>query len=1016
MNIAEYAIQKRTITYVLTMLLLVGGLSAYMKIGRLEDPEFTIKDAQITTTYPGATAREVEEEVTDLIERAAQALGQVKRVTSKSERGLSTVTVTIKDKYGKAILPQVWDELRRKVGDVQRNLPPGAGPSLVNDDFGDVYGIYLALYGEGFSMAELERVGKLLRRDLLLAQDVKRVTLFGVLPEVVYVEMARDKMAQLGITEADIYAKLKAENLVIDAGSVDVGPQRVTLRPSGEITSVARLGGILISKTNDRLVYLRDVATVSRGYQEPPDVIFHFDGQPAIGLAISTVDGGNVVSMGQALKQRMAQLTAQIPAGIHVGIISMQSDTVVESVNGFVINLIEAVAIVIVVLLLFMGARSGLIIGVVLVVTIAGSFIVMNLIGVVLQRISLGALIIALGMLVDNAIVVCEGMLIRIERGDDKLRSARDVVAQNQFPLLGATIVAIMAFGPIGLSQDNTGEYCRSLFQVLSISLFTSWITAITVTPLLCVVLFNPKPQTAGQTQDAYQGALFRIYRRFLCICLRFRWICVAIILALLAAAALSFSSLEMSFFPPSTRPQFMVDFWLPAGTDIRATAARAATVEQFLKQQEHVTAVNATIGQGTMRFILTYAPEKRDSAYALFIVSVDDYRVINTLLPQLQAALEQAQPDAIVCVKKFLLGPNDGGRIQVRFSGPRGDVLRSLAEQTMDIMRADAGARSVHSDWRERVPDILPAVIPDAAERAGLTRPQICNTLKRAFDGLTIGIYRDKDILLPIIARPPASERLNAANLGNLQIYSPVAGKTIPVRQVVASFWGGFEDWSIWRRHRQPTITVHCDQRSGNASTLFEKLRPAIAALPVPPGYLREWGGEYENSIDAQAGLAKTTPLFVLIMILTTIILFNSLRHPLIIWLTVPCAIIGVTFGLLGANQPFGFMSLLGLLSLSGMLIKNAIVLIDEINTQIAQGLPPYQGVVDAAVSRIRPVSMAAATTVLGMAPLLQDAFFIAMAVAIMAGLTFATILTMILVPVLYTIIFRITTHPRTT
>ncbi|NLF39942.1 efflux RND transporter permease subunit [bacterium] len=1013
MNIAEVAIRKRLITLVLTVVLAVGGIICYGKLGRLEDPEFTIKDALVITPYPGATAREVEEEVSDLIERAAQALGQLKRVKSKSDRGLSTVTVTMKDKYGKKVLPQVWDELRRKVGDVQAKLPPGAGPSLVNDDYGDVYGVFVTLYGDGYSMAELEEVGKFLRRDLLLAKDVKRIELFGVIPETVYVEISRERLAQMGISEAEIYDKLRALNLVTDAGRADVGTLRVPLQPTGEIKSVAQMGGILISRTPDRLVYLRDIATFSRGYKEPPDAMVRFNGKPAIALGISTAEGGNVVTMGEDLKQRLKRLMSQIPVGISMGIISMQSDTVVQSVNSFVINLIEAVVIVIVVLLFFMGMRSGLIIGAVLLVTILGSFIVMDWIDVILQRISLGALIIALGMLVDNAIVVCEGMLIRIERGDDKIEAAREVVTQNQWPLLGATVIAIFAFGPIGLSQDNTGEYCRSLFQVLGISLFMSWLTAITVTPLLCVMFFKPKARTGGEPVDAYSGGLFRVYRGFLRRCLSRRWITVGIMVGLLAVAFYGFGFVDQSFFPPSTRPQFMVDLWLPAGTDIRVTAQRSERIEEYLKGLEHVTDVCTIVGQGPLRFLLTVTPEKADSSYMHFIVSVDDYTQIDSLVARVQKDLEDNEPDAVVGAKTFLLGPNEGGRIQARFSGPDEAVLRELGEKAMRIMRADPGARTVRTDWRERVADIRPVMVEEAAQRTGITRPQVCDALKRAFDGITIGVYREKDKLLSIVARPPKDERVDVANINNLQIWSPTAAQMIPLRQAVGGFDSAFEPFSLWRRNRMPTITVHCDQRSGPASVVFNRIRQQIEALPLPPGHHFEWGGEYEDSMNAQAGLNASIPAFLVIMVLVTIVLFNSLRIPTIIWFTVPFALIGVTFGLLAAKQPFGFMALLGLLSLSGMLIKNAIVLLDEINTQRALGSPAFKAVLDAAVSRIRPVSMAAATTVLGMAPLLQDAFFVAMAVAIMAGLTFATGLTLLLVPSLYTIFFRVKYDP---
>ncbi|MBN1908464.1 MAG: efflux RND transporter permease subunit, partial [Pirellulales bacterium] len=584
MNPAEFSIRNKTILWVAIVLVIVAGSVSYERLGRLEDPEFTIKDALVITPYPGASAAEVEQEVTNAIETAVQELGQLKRIRSKSDRGLSTVTVTIKDKYGKHALPQVWDELRRKVASAK--LPPGAGPSIVNDDYGDVYGIFLAVTGEGegYTPAEVKRYVDLLRRELLLVQDVKRVELFGVQDEAIYVEIAREKMAQLGIPPEAIFKTLAEKNLVTDAGKVRVGSRYIAIQPTGDLTSAQEIENVLIgSPTSGRLIRLGDIATVARGYVEPPRTILTYDGKPAIGLGISTVQGGNVVTMGEAVQKRLDELEAECPFGVKLNTIAMQPDTVKEAVNGFVVNLLEAVAIVIVVLLIFMGVRSGLLIGAVLFLTICGTFIVMDAMGIMLERISLGALIIALGMLVDNAIVVTEGMLIKIEQGEDRIKAAREVVSQQALPLLGATVVAVTAFGAIGLSQDNTGEFCRSLFTVLLISLMLSWVTAVTVTPLFCYLFLKPKAQGDADA-DPYAGRIFRLYKGFLLWCLRWRWLTAAVAAGLLAAAVYGFGFLENSFFPASTRPQFMVDVWLPKGTDIRDTRRKAEEIEEYIR------------------------------------------------------------------------------------------------------------------------------------------------------------------------------------------------------------------------------------------------------------------------------------------------------------------------------------------------------------------------------------------------------------------------------------------------
>jgi len=1023
LNIAEFSIRRKVITWVMTLLLLVGGVLAYQTIGRLEDPEFTIKDALVITPYPGATAAEVAEEVTNEIEKATQQLGQLDRVTSKSERGLSTVTVTIKDKFDKHSLPQVWDELRRKVNDAGRMLPPGAGPSQVIDDYGDVFGVFLAVTADGYSYEEIRRYVEMLRRELLLVQDVKKVDLYAMQPEAIYVEISRQKLKALGLSPEQVYALLGSKNLVIDGGRVQAGREYIPIQVSGEYTSVEEIGQLLITAGgSDRVVYLKDIAEIRRSYVEPASEKLRFDGKSAIGLTISTVQGGNVVTMGQAIEKRLAELEGQRPVGMEVHVIAYQSRAVTEAINSFVVNVVEAVCIVIVVLLIFMGLRSGLIIGFVLLVTIAGTLLVMKSFAITLERISLGALIIALGMLVDNAIVITEGMMIQIRTGKDRLEAAKTVVSQNMMPLLGATLIAVLAFAAIGLSKDSTGEYCRSLFYVLLISLVMSWVTAVTLTPLLChTFLKAPKrSEASGQapTADPYQGRFFQLYRRFLTRCLRQRWFTVAVMVGLLVLAGLGFQQIETSFFPPSTRPQFMVDVWLPRGTHIDQTQKRIEQIEQYLTAQEHVAHVASCIGKGAPRFLLTYAPEKTDSGYAQLLVEVDDYRVIDPLQTQLQQHLDTTYGDASCLVKKFLLGPGEGGKIQVRFRGLDRKILRQLANRCQTIFHDDGLAIGIRQDWREKNKVVQAELREAQAQRAGITRPQVAQVLTAAFEGQTIGVYRERDRLLPIVARAPETERNDVASINNLQIWSPVAGKMIPLTHVVSDrFQTTWEDAIIQRRNRLPTVTVHCDPKRGNASVLIERLQPKVKAMfdefarqnSLSEQYTLVWGGEYEDSRDAQASLAKSLPGFFVMMVLIVIFLFNSIRQPLIIWLCVPLAIIGVTAGLLLTGQPFGFMALLGVLSLSGMLIKNAIVLIDQINFEVGQGKELPRAIQDSAVSRTRPVMMAAVTTVMGMTPLVLDAFYVSMAVTIMFGLSFAAVLTLIVVPVFYAIFFRV-------
>jgi multidrug efflux pump subunit AcrB len=1008
MKITEFCLENRTTTLVLTVFMILGGLYAYQGMGRLEDPEFTIKDAQIITQYPGASALEVEEEVTDEIEIAAQQLGQLDEVKSVSYRGLSIVTATIKDSYDKETLPQVWDELRRKVGDAQGRLPPGAGPSIVNDDYGDVYGIFFALYGEEYSYADLWEVAKLLRRELLLVDDVAKIDIVGDRPEVIYVELNRDRMSQLGIPAQAIARELAQQNVVSDAGSVTVGTDFVTIDPSRMVDSAADIGGILISGTSsDAQIFIRDVATVQRGYREPPGKLLRFDGHPAIGIGISTASGGNVVEMGVKLKARMQELVEEIPLGMEFGVIAVQSDAVQIAIQGFVMSLLQAIVIVIVVLLFFMGLRSGLLIGFILFLTICGSFIFMSLQNVTLERISLGALIIALGMLVDNAIVIVDGMLIRFQQGMDRRKAALDVVKQAAWPLLGATIIAVLAFAAIGTSQDSTGEYTRSLYTVIMISLLLSWVTAVTVTPLLGVMFL--KVPEGDPEADPYDSPFYRRFGNFLHACIRLRWATITVVLVVFGVAVMGFGQVSQSFFPNSTRPQLMVDYWLPQGTAIETSAAQAAAIEEYLLGVEGVTHVATIVGGGAPRFLLTYGPEKPNNAYMQFLVEVEDSSLNDTLYTEIQDHLEANFVNGMPQLRKFILGPGEPGKVQAKFFGEDPNVLRDLAGQAEAIFRTHPDAFGIRNDWRGRVKLLRPIIDKRQANQFAISRQDISNVLLQAYEGIPVGVYREEDELLPIIMRAPDSQRSDVASIRNLQIWSPAAQRVIPLRQVVIGFETVFEDEIIQRVNRERVITALADPRQGEAAPLLAAVRDRVEAIPMPEGYRLEWWGEYKSSADAQGALASKIPVFVIAMVLITVALFNSLRQTAVIWLVVPLSVIGVTVGLLSTSQPFGFMALLGFLSLSGMLIKNAIVLVDEINLQRRDDKPELQAITDSAVSRLRPVMMAAATTILGMTPLFPDAFFVSMAVTIAFGLGFATLLTMVVVPVLYATIYKV-------
>ncbi|EGQ7692961.1 efflux RND transporter permease subunit VmeI [Vibrio vulnificus] len=1015
-GIAAYFIRNRVISWMISLIFLIGGVAAFFGLGRLEDPAFTIKDAMVVTSYPGATPQQVEEEVTYPLEKAIQQLTYVDEVNSISSRGLSQITVTMKNNYGPDDLPQIWDELRRKVNDLKGQLPPGVNAPQVIDDFGDVYGILLAVTGDGYSYKELLDYVDYLRRELELVDGVSKVSVTGQQQEQVFIEISMKRLSSLGLSPTTVFNLLSTQNVVSDAGAIRIGDEYIRIHPTGEFQNVDQLGDLIITESGAQgLIYLRDVADIKRGYVEVPNNIINFNGKLALNVGVSFAQGVNVVEVGKSFDRRLAELKYQQPVGIDISEIYSQPKEVDKSVSGFVVSLGQAVAIVIIVLLFFMGLRSGLLIGLILLLTVLGTFIFMQYFKIDLQRISLGALVIALGMLVDNAIVVVEGILIGTQKGRTRMQAATDIVTQTKWPLLGATVIAVTAFAPIGLSEDATGEYCGTLFTVLLISLMLSWFTAISLTPFFADMFFKGQKvnvSESGEEVDPYNGMIFVVYKNFLEFCMKRAWLTMIVLVVGLGVSLYGFTLVKQAFFPSSTTPMFQADIWLPEGTDIRATNTKLKALESWLSQQDDVEHITTTAGKGLQRFMLTYAPEKSYAAYGEITTRVTSYEALDALMAKFRQHVKENFPEINYKLKQIELGPGGGAKIEARIIGSDPTVLRSIAAQVMDIMYADAGATNVRHDWRERTKVLEPQFNESQARRYGITKSDVDDFLAMSFSGMAIGIYRDGTTLMPIVARLPDEERVDIRNIEGMKIWSPALSEFIPLQQVTLGYELLWEDPIIVRKNRKRVLTVMADPDilgEETASTLQKRLMPQIEAIQLPPGYSLEWGGEYESSRDAQASLFTTMPMGYLFMFLITVFLFNSVKEPLIVWLTVPLAVIGVTTGLLALNTPFGFMALLGFLSLSGMLLKNGIVLLDQIEIEMKSGKDPYVAVVDAALSRVRPVCMAAITTILGMVPLLPDIFFKPMAVTIMFGLGFATILTLIVVPVLYRLFHKV-------
>jgi multidrug efflux pump subunit AcrB len=1028
MSLAARAVKNRTVTYFGAFLVFAAGIAAFFSLGQLEDPDFTVKTAVVITQYPGASPAEVEQEVTDRVELKVQEMQQLDFIESFSRAGMSIVFVNIKPAVNSTGIPQVWDELRRKIRDLEAQLPPGVQRPVVRDDFGDVFGHLLAVVGDGFSYAEMEHYAKELKRELGLVKGVARVDLWGAQRKVVHIDASQAQLTELGISASTIEGTLSQQNFVVDAGYVEVQNQRLRIDPTGAFGSaedVAELpirgsvaddvqaqAAITGAARSSELILIRDIAAVRSGYFTPPTTQMRFNGEPAIAIAISNVPGTNVVDMGYAVDRRLRELVAELPVGIEVHRVHWQSSVVDEAVKGFLVSFVEALLIVLVVLTIGMGWRLSMIIGLALTGTILGTFVIMAILGIDLQRMSLGALIIALGMMVDNAIVVAEGFVVRMEKGMERVAAAVEAASQPSLPLLGATVVAVMAFYPIAASNENAGEYCASLFSVVGISLLVSWLVSVTLTPVQCIDLL-PSPKKAEPGSIRTESKFNRAFRSVLRKAIRARVLTLLAMIALLVASVVGFGQVKQLFFPDSSMPKFMVDYWAPEGTRIAQTSADLSVIENRLLSDERVENAATFIGAGPPRFYLPVSPEQQYASYGQIVVNVHDYRQIDGLIAEIEPWLKERFPDAQVPIKKFGVGPSETWKFEVRISGPSDadpTVLRRLASRVEQILAESPVAGLQRTDWRQRVQKVVPVYSQTRGRWAGVSRDDLAKTTKQAFDGRVVGVLRQDDELIPIILRNVEAERRNVGALDVLPIQPEGSTDSVPLAQVTDEVRVRWEDPLIWRRDRRRTITVQANPVMGATLPMLRGgVVDEIESLRMPPGYRLEWGGEYENSSRAQKSLLPGVIPAAVVIAFIVVALFNALRPPIVIALTIPFVLIGITGGLLGTGAAFGFVALLAAMSLVGMMIKNAIVLLDEVNLNLDRGMGRYEAVEEAAVSRLRPVVLAAGTTVLGVIPLLQDVFWVGLAVTIMAGLTVGTVLTMVLVPVLYATLFRI-------
>ena len=1007
MLIIDYVIKHKSFMWLLVAVTAIAGIFSYFELGRLEYPNFKIKTATITTLYPGATAKQVETEVTEKVEEEVQKMAQVDYIKSLSQNGMSLVYVYIKAKYTGEEIPQIWDELRRKANDVRPSLPSGVTNMVVGDDFGDVYGIYFALSGKGYTIDELKSYADSLKKELLRVPQVAKIAYWGVPTKAIYVEFNRTKLSNLSISQKALFGTLSSSNTITSAGAVKIDDEYSRIRVTGAIDNVESIKNLYVSDNRGNLFKIGDIAEVKRGHVEPESQIMYYNGEPAIGFGISAVENGNVVKMGNDVKAKLAALNDSMPVGMQINYINFQANDVQESINSFNVNFVESVLIVIGVLLIFMGWRSGVVIGLILILIILGTFIVMYFFGIELQLISLGALIIALGMLVDNAIVVVDGYLVKTSRGRDPETALKEIADENQWALLGATLVAICAFMAIGLNEGNIGEFCKSLFYVIAISLLLSWVMALTFTPLFCLAMIPPQKPTEG-SGDVYDGKFYKAFEKSLKFCLDNRYTVVFLFILALVVSCVKFGDVPSSFMPNSTRKQFVVDYWRSQGSHIDETKKDVLEISKFIRTIPGVTNACSCIGAGTLRFMLTYNGAGPSGGYGQIIVDVEDYKLMDDITAKVYEYIKNNYPSSDSQVMKFGIGASNPFKIEVRFRGPDSKVLRELAEKAKAIFRKTENALYVRDDWRYPVKSVQLKFSEVKGRRIGVTRSDFASAVNWNFSGETAGVLRENNELIPIISRPIEAERKSITELNNVLVWSSSTGKSYPVSQVSDGIETVFEDYQIYKRDRMPTITVQCTPAKGTAAEFRNMVYDELEALEIPEFYSMDWGGEFESSGEATAKLKTMFPISVVIMFIIIAALFTTLKDVWAAFAVLPFSIIGVTFGLLAVDKSFGFMAILGFLGLAGMLLKNAIVLIDQANLEMANGASRYKAIIMSAVSRMRPVAMGAGTTILGVAPLISDAFFDAMAATIVFGLLGGTVLTLYVVPLAYAILFN--------
>ena len=1007
MKLVKYFLSKKPVTILLLVLVLAGGLLAYVKMGKLEDAPFTIKQALVLTPYPGASPSEVQSQVTDVLEESIQALGELYYLKTENRAGLSKITVYVKKETRADEMQQLWDKLRRKVSDVQSKLPEGAGPSVVNDDFGDVLGVFYGLTGSGHSYRELEDEAKLIKNEILKVKDVAKVEIYGTQTPTIDISVSPSVMARSGITMADIARAFEAQNKVVDAGGIDVGSNRLRIESTGNFYSLDDIRNLTIVSSTGEHFRLADITRIEESYQTPASNLMRINGQPAVGIAISTVPTGNVVDMAAAVKESLQQMSDSMPEGFELVTLYDQGYESAVANQGFILNLIISVLTVVAILLFFIGFKNGLLIGSGLVFSIFATLIVMLCTDIALQRMSLAAIIIAMGMLVDNAIVVSDSALVNMQRGMRKRVAIMRACSSTALPLLAATVIAILTFLPIYFSPHITGELLSSLVIVIGVSLMFSWVFALTQTPFF-IQEFVRRPRPEELKSALFDGKYYNMFRRSLHWVIKHRYATIACMVLLLVLSAWSFKFIPKVFVPALDKQYFTVDVWLPEGSNIDETGKLAEEMAAYIRTHGEAEMVSTFIGRTPPRYYLSNVAFGPQSNYTQLLVKCHTSEESRRLNAALQDSIRLKFPGPLIKVNKFELSPLTEAVIEARFLGPDPAVLDSLVGQAIEIMRRNPKVADARNEWGNMALMLRPVYDPVKAGELGITKAQMMQSVKSISDGVPVGIYRDNEKKVPVLLKSEGYDITDAASLGNFSVWN--GERSAPLSQVTERIETTWEFPQMRTYNRQLSMAAMCGVKPGHTmAEVHGEIRSEIEAMPLPPGYTFFWDSQYKDQGEAMEAIAKYFPLAFLMLIVILVALFGNFRQPIIILCILPLSLIGVAVGMLLTGFDFGFFPIAGWLGLLGMIIKNVIVLIDEINIQRREGVPAYTAVIESTVSRTRPVLMAATTTILGMVPLLFDIAFGGMAATIIFGLTFATLLTLFVTPALYILFYRI-------